>query len=689
MLMLNFNFRTVVKNKIENSDEPDFNFNNAFKKSDTTKSKESSKNFKENKWEPYQLLAEIEEITPNLSKTIIQLFEDEHTIPFIARYRKDLICDLTPDKLRDIKISYDLIQVIETKADTIIKNLNKDNLLNDDIEFNIRSAKSIIELDDIWSAFKPASKGSLFERAKSLGLEMIGESFLSGDREIVLKDLVKKNTEGLETEQNVRDGVKNIISHLLTRNSPLLEEIRRLRTLYAPVMTVTQIKSKTETDTSKVKSGSKKVDEFKFETYFNFSSPTNRMKPHQILAINRGESLKVLNVKMQVDSRLVGQLKYFASNLYLRNGLDYSLRHKIFYEAFDDTFTKKITPLIVRQTRADLLKIAEKSSVNVFASNLKQLLLTAPVKGEKILSIDPGFTNGCKLALISENSEVLETGVIYPHTQSSKSRDAGSYIGNIMRKNKCSLIAIGNGTACRETEVFVTDLMNQNILDKSQVRYVIVSEQGASIYSCGDIAKKEFPKMDVNIISAISIARRLQDPLCELVKIEPKSIGVGMYQHDINDKVLSKTLDEVVVECVSFVGIDINTASLSLLSRVAGMTEKRAEAIIKHRLENGPFTSRDELKKVKGIGPKTFVQCAGFIRINNLTAGIEKYNKLDATNIHPESYKIVEKIMKQCGLVNKQIGTQEFIMKIKDFSKANSIEKLSENYKEPAERVST
>lgn len=687
--MLNFNFRTVVKNKVENSDEPDFNFKNAFKKSDTTKSKESSKNFKDNKWEPYQLLAEIEEITPNLSKTIIQLFEDEHTIPFIARYRKDLICDLTPDKLRDIKISYDLIQVIETKADTIIKNLNKDNLLNDDIEFNIRSAKSIIELDDIWSAFKPASKGSLFERAKSLGLEMIGESLLSGDREIILKDLVKKNTEGLETEQNVRDGVKNIISHLLTRNGPLLEEIRRLRTLYAPVMTVTQIKSKSETDTSKVKSGTKKVDEFKFETYFNFSSPTNRMKPHQILAINRGESLKVLNVKMHVDSRLVGQLKYFASNLYLRNGLDYSLRHKIFYEAFDDTFTKKITPLIVRQTRADLLKIAEKSSVNVFASNLKQLLLTAPVKGEKILSIDPGFTNGCKLALISENSEVLETGVIYPHTHSSKSRDAGSYIGNIMRKNNCSLIAIGNGTACRETEVFVTDLMNQNILDKSQVRYVIVSEQGASIYSCGDIAKKEFPKMDVNIISAISIARRLQDPLCELVKIEPKSIGVGMYQHDLNDKVLSKTLDEVVVECVSFVGIDINTASLSLLSRVAGMTEKRAEAIIKHRLENGPFTSRDELKKVKGIGPKTFVQCAGFIRINNLTAGIEKYNKLDATNIHPESYKIAEKIMKQCGLVNKQIGTQEFIMKIKDFSKANSIEKLSENYKEPAERVSS
>ena len=648
-------------------------------------SKESST---ENKWEAYQLLSEIEEIPPSLSKTIIQLFEDEHTIPFIARYRKDLICDLTPDKLRDIKISYDLIQIIETKADTIIKNLKKDDLLNDDIEFNIRSARSIDELDDIWSAFKPASKGSLFERAKSIGLEPIGECLLSGDREINLKELVQKNTEGLETEQSVRDGVKNIISHLLTRNGPLLDEIRRLRTQYSPIMSVSQIKSKPETDKSKVKTGTKKVDEFKFETYFNFSSPTNRMKPHQILAINRGESLKVLNVKMQVDNRLGGQLKYFATNLFLKTGVDYSLRHKIFYEAFDDTFTKKITPLIVRQTRADLLKIAEKSSVNVFASNLKQLLLTAPVKGEKILSIDPGFTNGCKLALISENSEVLETGVIYPHTHSSKSRDAGSYIGNIMRKNKCSLIAIGNGTACRETEVFITDLLNQNILDKSQVRYVIVSEQGASIYSCGDIAKKEFPKLDVNIISAISIARRLQDPLCELVKIEPKSIGVGMYQHDINDKVLSKTLDEVVVECVSFVGIDINTASQSLLARVAGMTEKRAEAIIKHRLENGSFKSRDELKKVKGIGPKTFVQCAGFIRINNLTAGIDKYNKLDATNIHPESYKIVEKIMKQCGLANKQIGTPEFIKKIKDFSKENSLEKLAENYKEPAERVS-
>ena len=276
---------------------------------------------------------------------------------------------------------------------------------------------------------------------------------------------------------------------------------------------------------------------------------------------------------------------------------------------------------MTRQVRNDLTKRAEKASVEVFANNLKQLLLTAPFKGEKILGIDPGFSNGCKMALISEQGELLDKAVIYPHTKSEKSNRSANILTKILKDHDCKIIALGNGTACRETESFLAKLFEDGL---ENVKYSIVPEQGASIYSCGDIAKKEFPDLDVNLISAVSIARRLQDPLGEYVKIEAKHLGVGMYQHDINEKILAETLDEVVIECVSFVGVDINTASISLLSHVAGLTAKKADHIIQHRMKNGPFTSREQLMKVKYIGDKTFVQCSGFLRIEPLTAGISE-----------------------------------------------------------------
>lgn len=318
----------------------------------------------------------------------------------------------------------------------------------------------------------------------------------------------------------------------------------------------------------------------------------------------------------------------------------------------------------------------------MFANNLKNLLLTNPVKGRKILGIDPGFTSGCKLAMISEIGELLETGLVFNLNNKDK---AAIIVSSLLVKHNCTLIAIGNATACRETESFISSLIDRK---HKNVQYCIVSEQGASIYSCSDIAKKEFPKLDVSFIGAISIARRLLDPLCELVKIEAKHLGVGMYQHDINEKTLNKTLDEVISECVSFVGVDLNVASLSLLKHIAGLTEKRAEAILKYREKNGCFHSRSDLLKVKSIGPKSYTQCAGFVKINSLSAGTKKFNLLDSTNVHPESYTTATAVIKECGLKTEDIGKSLFVDKIKKYQEQNKLEKIAVKYKENPERVS-
>lgn len=320
--------------------------------------------------------------------------------------------------------------------------------------------------------------------------------------------------------------------------------------------------------------------------------------------------------------------------------------------------------------------------MEAFATNLKSLLLTNPVKGRKILGVDPGFTSGCKLAMISETGEVLETGLKIHLNDKSK---AEAIVGSLLTKHDCTLIAIGNATACRETESFISEMIKAKF---TKAQYCIVSEQGASIYSCSDIAKKEFPKLDVSFIGAISIARRLLDPLCELVKIEPKHLGVGMYQHDLNEKSLKKTLDEVISECVSFVGVDLNVASLSLLKHIAGLTEKRAEAIVKHREANGIFSERADLLKVKSIGLKSFQQCAGFIRINKLTAAGKKLNPLDATNVHPESYATAKEIIKECGMKLEDVGSEKFVERILKYRVDQKPDKIAKKFGENPERVS-
>ncbi|XP_053696973.1 uncharacterized protein YdcI [Sabethes cyaneus] len=654
-------------------------------------------------WDDHELLAEMQNIDRHTARNIIRLFEEENTIPFICRYRRELIGDMSPDDLRDVKLAYNQILSIKLKADTIIKNLEKEEKLTEDIKLDLLSAKSVDELDHMYAPFKPANKGSLADRAKALGLESYAEGILIGSLpQIDLPELVKPGIEGLETVEKVEEGIKHLMAYNFSKNTAVLEEIRRLITKYDIVLSSSQMKSRPGRDKSEANNNGaagasggiaslkripKKVDEFKYEHYFSFSCTTKYLRPHQIMALNRGENQKVLSIKLQFKDQVKGDLYWFLKREYLQAGTQSRKRTELFEASFDEAFTKKLIPLMTRTVRSELTKRAERASVEVFANNLKQLLLTGPVKGEKILGIDPGFSNGCKLALISECGDLLDSTTVYPHVGGERSKVAPGIIAKIMSKHNCNLIALGNGTACRETESMLSYMLEEGILDKRWIRYCIVPEQGASIYSCSEIAKKEFPKMDVNLISAVSIARRLQDPLCEYVKIEPRHLGVGMYQHDLNEKSLSETLDEVVMECVSFVGVDINTASVSLLSHVAGLTAKRAEHIVTHRTRHGPFRSREQLLKVKFIGDKTFTQCAGFIRIEPLTAGIQEYNLLDSTWVHPESYDLAESIISKAGLSNKEIGRADFILGIREFTFRTSKDTLTNIFEQPIERI--
>ncbi|CAD6991083.1 unnamed protein product [Ceratitis capitata] len=653
-------------------------------------------------WRVDELLAEKENVEPGTAKNIVQLLENENTIPFICRYRRDLINHITPERLRDIKNSYTEIVELRKRAETIVTQLAKEQQIDEEVRTEILCAKSNEELEFLYAPYKPASKGSLAERAKALGLGDAADRLLFGEApEVRLESLVDRNNIDLENVEKVLQGICHIISHNISKHTGVLEELRRLQKVHRIVLKCTKSKTPAPSSGTKASNSLKpktnnndnsihsknKTDASKYETYYDFQQDVRYLKPHQVLAINRAEKQKFLSVKIITADYVKNDIKRFTRELFMNEGLRYPLRNQVFEQAFEECYSKKLQPLLSRQLRSDLNESAKKAAIDVFAQNLKQLLLQSPLKGERILGIDPGFTNGCKLALISETADVLETGVIYPHARSSNVEEVGEQLAKMLVRHNCKIIALGNGTACRETEFWLSNLFDWDILDKNTIRYSIVSEQGASIYSCSEVARKEFPNMDMNEISAVSIARRLNDPLSEYVKIEPRHIGVGMYQHDVPEKTLNEALNEVVSECVSFVGVDINTASLSVLKHVAGLSEKKAQKIIEHRLSSGPFQTRKDLLKVKSIGEKTFVQCAGFIRIEPLSVGGKIENLLDCTWVHPESYSVAKKIISKCKLLLKDIGSNAFIAKVKAFSLQCDMDDLAEDFQIPKERL--
>ncbi|KAL2716873.1 S1 RNA-binding domain-containing protein 1 [Vespula squamosa] len=627
-------------------------------------------------WTDVDYICEVQNIDKQVAENIVKLFKDDNTIPFIARYRKSMTGGMEPDQLRSVKECFDRVKVIKHRAATIIKAVDKLGKWTPQIHSAITSTKSEDDLEYIYSMFKVKPKRSLAERAMLLGLGPISNAVIEGKKIPSISSLVDQENTELQSEQQVREGIVHIIADIISKNKDTFDKVRMLEK--ASTMEILTVRSKTN-DTSKDRK--KDLHGEKYEIYFNFKSNTRIIKPHQILAINRAESQKILAVKIVIPDSLVDRFKNYCSNIFRFGARASSLHSTLLKDSIDYAYKKFIKPLIVRRVRSELTEKAENASIEVFAINVKQLLLTPPVRGKVVLGIDPGFSHGCKLAVVSEQGNVLETAIIYPHRKTEGSEKSIQILTDLVRKYNSTVVALGNGTACRETEVFLSNLIKSNAFDPFDVSYTIVDEAGASVYSCSSEAKLEFANLDPNIISAISIARRIQDPLAELVKIEPKYLGVGMYQHDLPEKQLIQSLNEVVTEAVSFVGVDVNTASLSLLRKVAGLNLSRATNIIEWRNKHGPFLNRRQILNVRGIGKKTFEQCAGFVRILPETVVVagSKVNKsedpdnslnfLDQTWIHPESYATADKFLKSSGCNVEEIGSLPFIEKIKSYVK--------------------
>ncbi|XP_075216593.1 S1 RNA-binding domain-containing protein 1 [Lycorma delicatula] len=668
-------------------------------------------------WEPADLLAEMIELDIGIARNIVRLFENDNTIPFIARYRKELTGNMDPEMLRNAKDSYETIKGIQTKQSSILKMLNKSGKLCSILEQCVLGARSFSELEHIYAPYKVGSKRTKAEAARQIGLEPPAVALLHGTEFVKLEPLINYEIDGLTTLSDIENGVSYIIADIISKDKNVLDTLRKLqKDAHIRIETKSRAAGGTS-EKSKVngKNKDKKVKnensnqnkedlEGKYQNYFNFSTSVRYIRPHQVLAINRGENQKILSVKFIVPDWLMHRLQGFCRGHFLSSGFKYPLRMHIFEKSFKDAYSRLIHPLVVRSVRAELNKEAERASIEVFAANLKKLLLMPPLRGKVVMAIDPGFHHGCKIAVTAQNGSVLDTAILhfnFMQNVNPKTDKAAAQLKEMLIKHNCETVALGNGTACRQTETYLGKLIQSGWFMPLDVKYTIISETGASIYSCSPEAAKEFPNMDPNLISAVSLARRLQDPLGELVKVEPKHLGVGMYQHDVSEKQLSSTLDEVVSECVSFVGVDINTASHTVLRRVAGLNASRATKLIEWREGNGPFTNRQQLRLVKGIGDKSFEQCAGFVRIlpqsfhcsrsqssfesesnrwpkKHKTIVETEVNPLDRTWIHPEMYIVANRFILKCGAVLNQLGVLDFIKKINQAVTNIGIQKLAE-----------
>ncbi|XP_030051668.1 S1 RNA-binding domain-containing protein 1 isoform X2 [Microcaecilia unicolor] len=661
-------------------------------------------------WDLAQVLSERTNVELWVCSNLIQLFQDDNTIPFIARYRKELINNLDADALREVHHTLEELRAVAKKAHTISQKLNKEGKLSPSLHTALLNCRTLEEIDHVYAPFKTGSKGTKAQRARQLGLESAAFALLENPVELNLLSYVKPNVEGLSTVADIQTGVQHILADMIAKDKETLEHIRNL-CKYNYI----SIQSSLAKATSK-EGNVKDVD--KFHLYHNFSCNINRIQHHQILAINRGENQKVLTMKVNIPDRLKDDFCRWCVNQrwrpqrFARPELMNVLRNSV-----EDSYKRLIFPLLCREFRSKLTSDAEKESVMMFGRNLRQLLLMNPVRGRTLMGVDPGYKHGCKLAIISPTNQILHVETVYLHTGQGF-REAEK-IRRLLLNYNCFTVAIGNGTACRETERYFADLIQKKYFAPLDVVYCIANEAGASIYSVSPEAAKEMPDLDPNLRSAVSIARRVQDPLAELVKIEPKHIGVGMYQHDAPQALLKGTLDSVVEECVSFVGVDINICSETLLRHIAGLNATRAKNIIEWREKNGPFINRNQLKSVKGLGPKTFQQCAGFIRFNQeyirnfcsqqcelkaegqaqrtgitTKAGVEvkkkdksaanvkqQPNPLDQTCIHPESYDIAKRFLTLIVGSPNDIGKPEMQNSVNRIIHAEGIDKIAQDLK--------
>lgn len=585
------------------------------------------------------------EISKNLNikekqvETVLNLLSEGNTIPFIARYRKEATGALDEEVIRSINEVYEYqVNLLKRKED-VIRLIDEKGLLTEELKNSIMKCQKLVEVEDLYRPFKEKKKTKATEAIKN-GLEPLAKMIMSFPKEGSLQEMAKKFlNEQVSTIEEAIQGAKYIIAEWISDNASYRKELRRM--LYMNGILTSKLKKNAQ-DENKT-----------YEMYYDYNEPVNRIKPHRILATNRGEKEGVLTVGIDVNhENLIGYLE----SKVIRNK-DSFVASDV-KEAIQDSYKRLIFPSIEREIRAELKEKAEEVAIDNFAKNVESLLLTPPMKEKVVLGYDPAFRTGCKLAVLDPTGKVLDIQVIYPTEPHNKIEESKKVVLDLIDKYKIDIIAIGNGTASRESEAFIADTIKEA---NRKVEYIIVSEAGASVYSASPLAIKEFPELTVEKRSAISIGRRLQDSLSELVKIDPKSIGVGLYQHDVQGKRLDESLDFVVTKAVNGVGVNINTASLSLLQYVSGLNKKAIEAIISYRDSNGKITSRDQIKKIKGISDKIYEQSIGFMRI------LDGDNPLDTTSIHPESYLQAEKLLASLGCAKEDIGTDILKEKLVNF----------------------
>ena len=565
-----------------------------------------------------QLAAELN-LTTKQAETVIKLLDEGNTVPFIARYRKEATGNLTDETLRTFEERLRALRLLNEKKEDVKRLIDNQGKLTDELIKVIDNANTLTEVEDIYRPYRPKRR-TRATIAKEKGLERLSQILLLKQNSNPEKEAAAfiDKEKGVETIKDALEGAKDIIAEIISDNADYRKEIR----FYTFNNGYLVSKAKTEEDSV-------------YRLYYDYRQPLKKMVSHRVLAINRGEKENILSVKIEVDDNYI--YEYLESKLINRNAD--KANSNLLKEVIIDAYKRLIENSIATEIRNDLTEKAQEQAIEVFKENLKNLLLQPPIVGKIVMGFDPAYRTGCKIAIVDDIGNPLDTTVVYPTAPQNKTEEAAKELTRLIDKYNIDIISIGNGTASKESEIFVADLIKHQ---KRKVSYVMTNEAGASVYSASKLAIAEFPQYDTTKRSAISIARRIQDPLAELVKIDPKSIGVGQYQHDMNQKELSLALEGVVENCVSSVGVELNTASVSLLKNIAGISSKIAENIIAYR-DNKRFSSREELKKVSGLGEKAYQQAAGFIRV------ADSKEILDNTAVHPESYEAAKKILTQFG----------------------------------------
>jgi len=583
------------------------------------------------------------------TEAAVKLIDEGNTIPFIARYRKEVTGALNDEQLRNLHERLVYLRNLEERKETVLNSIEEQGKLTEELKAQILAAETMVVVEDLYRPYKPKRRTRAII-AKEKGLEPLANVI---SLQMISTSLLEEAAKYIDAEKEVNSaeeaiaGAKDIIAESISDEADYRSKIRDLTVKKGRLISVAK-----DPEAESV-----------YEMYYDFNEPVAKLAGHRVLAVNRGENEKILTVKIEAPVEDI--IRYLEKQIIVKDNPETT---PVLQEVIVDAYERLIAPSIEREIRSDLTEKAEDGAIKVFGKNLEQLLMQPPIAGQVVLGWDPAFRTGCKLAVVDPTGKVLDTTVIYPTAPQNKVEEAKMVLKKLISKYHITLISLGNGTASRESEQVIVDLLKEIPV---KVQYIIVNESGASVYSASKLATEEFPNFDVGQRSATSMARRLQDPLAELVKIDPKSIGVGQYQHDMNQKKLSETLGGVVEDCVNIVGVDLNTASASLLEYISGISKAIAKNIVAYREENGQFVSRSQLLKVAKLGPKAYEQCAGFMRIN------DGKHPLDATGVHPESYEATVKLLEKLGYTLDDVKNR----------KVEGISKKISNYDKLAEEL--